>query len=125
MTEKKRKLILIHMLFCVAVAVSMFVWTAVFGSSCPSKIFFKLPCPFCGMTRAWLSFFKFDLIDAFKYQPLFSVSPFYLFLLFHDEHVFPRLKRFRKALLVLITVLFVLAFAIRILPTDIDFFYAL
>lgn len=42
-----------------------------FNQICPSKIFFGLPCPGCGMSRALFLFFTFHPIKAFFMHPLF------------------------------------------------------
>lgn len=46
-----------------------------FGSIC---IFYNLtgiPCPSCGMTRAYLALFQGDFKEAFLYHPLFPLVP--------------------------------------------------
>lgn len=46
------------------------------GMGCPFRFFLGVSCPGCGITRAWLSFFKGDLSLAFYYHPLFlTVAP--------------------------------------------------
>ncbi len=125
MNKEKRKLVLTHVLFCCVFGLSMIILTHIFGSSCPSKIVLRLPCPFCGMTRAWISAFKLDPVNAFKYHPLFLLAPAYLFFLFHDDKVFPKLKRFRTVFITVFSIMLVLVFVLRILPVNIDFFHTL
>ncbi len=43
-------------------------------STCFSWLVFGIPCPVCGMTRAWLSFMKWDLLGAIKFHPLFPLA---------------------------------------------------
>ena len=40
---------------------------------CPFRIITGIPCPGCGMTRAFTSLFHFDLTRAFLYHPLFPL----------------------------------------------------
>lgn len=40
---------------------------------CPVKMIFGIPCPGCGMTRAFLSFVRLDFKKAFDYHPLFPI----------------------------------------------------
>lgn len=64
-TQKVKKFLLIHFM----VAVIVFVY--IFAVGCPMHRFFGIPCPGCGLSRAWISFFTFDFKQAFKYHPLF------------------------------------------------------
>lgn len=43
---------------------------------CPFRFFFGVSCPGCGMTRALISLFKFDLVSAFYFHPLVFIMPF-------------------------------------------------
>ena len=40
---------------------------------CPFSFFLGIPCPFCGMTRAFLCVLKGDLIEAFYFHPLWPL----------------------------------------------------
>ncbi|MEG2295637.1 MAG: DUF2752 domain-containing protein, partial [Oscillospiraceae bacterium] len=51
------------------------------GINCPIKAFFGIPCAGCGMTRAWLSFFSWNIKAAFYFHPLFLFAPLVLFLI--------------------------------------------
>ena len=42
-------------------------------SICLFRFLFGIPCPACGMTRAYISLFRGDIEDAFWYHPLFWV----------------------------------------------------
>lgn len=61
----------------------LFVWAAVFG--CPVYRLIGLPCPGCGMTRAWFQVLRLDFAGAFHWHPLFWILPFLvlLFLFFN------------------------------------------
>jgi hypothetical protein len=43
---------------------------------CPFRLLTGIPCPGCGMTRAFLSAFQLDFRSAFLYHPLFPVVLF-------------------------------------------------
>ncbi|MBO5182799.1 MAG: DUF2752 domain-containing protein [Bacilli bacterium] len=47
---------------------------------CFFKLLFKLPCPGCGLTRAFLEIFKLNITKAFYYNIL-SI-PLFIFLLY-------------------------------------------
>lgn len=53
--------------------------TLIFGHVSPSVIFFGLPCPGCGLTRAGLLFLVGDFVGSFNMHPL--LIPIVLFLL--------------------------------------------
>lgn len=40
---------------------------------CPFKFFLGIPCPGCGMSRAFLCLLRFDIRGAFHYHPLFPI----------------------------------------------------
>ena len=40
---------------------------------CPSLFLLGIPCPFCGMTRAFLCVLHGDILKAFYYHPLWPV----------------------------------------------------
>ena len=49
----------------------LFLWFS--GYRCPLLFFFGIPCPFCGMTRAFLCVLRGDLLTAFYFHPLWPV----------------------------------------------------
>lgn len=66
----------------------LFLWFS--GYQCPLLFFFGIPCPFCGMTRAFLCLLSGDLTTAFYYHPLwpvvlgiFIIFPLWKFRLLH------------------------------------------
>lgn len=42
---------------------------------CGIRQIFAIPCPTCGMTRAFFSLFRGDIIAAFRFHPLFWLIP--------------------------------------------------
>ncbi|MDR2736552.1 MAG: DUF2752 domain-containing protein [Gracilibacteraceae bacterium] len=57
-------------LLATAVAAAV-LFTLKFG--CPFLAVSGIPCPGCGMTRAFLAFFRLDFAQAFLYHPMFPV----------------------------------------------------
>lgn len=59
-----------------------------FRYECIFKKTFCIPCPSCGMTRAWISIKNFDIIESFKYNiltlPIFIFSIISLLVLISD-----------------------------------------
>ena len=54
------------------------------GYVCPFRVLTRLPCPGCGMTRAWLSLLHGDLSAAFRFHPFFWAVPVLLVFLLTD-----------------------------------------
>ncbi|MDR0485787.1 MAG: DUF2752 domain-containing protein, partial [Elusimicrobiota bacterium] len=54
-------------------AVSLFLIYALDG--CIIRALFSIPCPACGLSRAWLNFFSGKIDAAFYYHPLFFLAP--------------------------------------------------
>lgn len=67
---------------------------------CPFKRIFGLPCPGCGLTRAWLCFLSGDWGQAIRYHPLFLPTPLFIFLTAHrDTSLLPKSRLLDGALI--------------------------
>ncbi|MBQ7986357.1 MAG: DUF2752 domain-containing protein [Clostridia bacterium] len=69
---------------------------------CPLYEVFGVPCPTCGMTRAWRSVLSFDLATAFSMHPLFLL-PLLVFVK----------KAHKKWVLITVCGIFILVYIIR------------
>lgn len=67
---------------------------------CVIKKLTGLPCPTCGMSRAWLSVFRLDIMAAFQYHPMFWGLPVLGLLYVLEGFPFPG-ERCTKVLYVL------------------------
>ncbi|MBQ7968884.1 MAG: DUF2752 domain-containing protein [Clostridia bacterium] len=82
------------------------------GFSCVFREYLGIQCPGCGMTRAYASLLKLDVVSAFKYHPMFwSVPLIYAYILF-DLPLFSR--KIDKIILLSILFGFLLVFGVRI-----------
>ena len=83
---------------------------------CPFRFFFGVPCPGCGMTRAFLSLIKLDFSSAFNYHPLIFIMPLIaLYLIIrHFKGAFLG-KKTEKLLAALVIAAFVAVYLIRLL----------
>ncbi|MBQ9938019.1 MAG: DUF2752 domain-containing protein [Oscillospiraceae bacterium] len=72
-TKISRKEVLdkLQILLVIGVAVTLL---AVSGIGCPIRFLFGVPCPGCGITRAWMSALHGNIADAFRWHPLFLVA---------------------------------------------------
>ena len=59
-----------HILFIISLFL-LFLW--IMGYQCPLLFFFGIPCPFCGMTRAFLCVLEGDLAKSFYFHPLWPI----------------------------------------------------
>ena len=73
-------------LITTAVLLAVVVGMRVFAVSCPFLAWTGLPCPTCGMTRAWIAALQLDFQTAFAYHPLFWTVPIlYLYFLYDGK----------------------------------------
>ena len=68
----------------VAIVVIMYC----FEIPCLFKFAFDIPCPGCGMTRAYLSLIKLDFIAALNFHPMFWSIPLLGLLYLFDGKLF-------------------------------------
>ena len=74
---------------CLLIAVIVAVMY-LFHIPCPFKAIFSIPCPGCGMTRAYLSLLSFDFVKALEYNPMFWSVPVLFVFYFFDGRVFKK-----------------------------------
>ncbi|OCN05287.1 hypothetical protein A4S06_09270 [Erysipelotrichaceae bacterium MTC7] len=63
----------------------------VLGYHCPINSILGIPCPGCGMTRAFLQLLQLDVASALYYHPLCIVFGFYVIFMAYvyiKEHTF-------------------------------------
>jgi hypothetical protein len=73
---------------------------------CPIVRLFGVCCPLCGTTRAWISFLSGEITEAFRYHPLFLISPVWFFMAVHYKAIFQSHKIIDYFLLCYAMVLF-------------------
>lgn len=54
---------------------------------------FGIICPACGVTRAWLAFFRWDFEEAFRFHALFPIVPIYILVFIHRDTDLLRKRR--------------------------------
>ena len=72
LAESLKSFLILAIIGGIAVVLSLFVGI----SPCIFYHITGLPCPACGLTRAFISLARFDLWQAFVYHPLFILVPF-------------------------------------------------
>lgn len=104
MSEKKKLLIAYLIFILVGIFFSII---SLFRSSsmCMFYNYTSIPCPACGMTRAFKSLLSFDIMNAFWYHPLFP-----LVLLF--PYIFVKMN---KRLIFIVGGIFIITWIIRLI----------
>ena len=69
----------------------LFVWYY-FRLPCVLRFLTGIPCPTCGMTRAWQYALHLDLASAFRQHPMFWAVPLLILFLMYDGALFPKAK---------------------------------
>lgn len=65
----------------------LMVYNFLFGTVCIFKAIFGIPCPSCGMSRAWIEILNNNYKLAFHYHPLFWIVPVIVFLFLFKEKI--------------------------------------
>lgn len=87
MCRKRNALLMIGGICVLCVLVLANMW------KCPVYSIFGVPCPCCGVTRAWIAFLKGELLLAFRYHGLFPLIPVFLVCAVWRMLDIPRKKR--------------------------------
>ena len=69
----------------------LIAWVAL-ALPCPIRFLTGIPCPGCGMSRAWLAVLQLDIAAAFSYHPMFWVLPVLALFILYDCAVFRRMR---------------------------------
>ena len=86
MQKNYRIRLLILALFCIALLGIVYL-----GLNCPIRSLTGIPCPGCGMTRAWLAALRLDILGAFRYHPMFwSVPVLMAYYIFDGRIIRPK-----------------------------------
>lgn len=93
-------------------SVLLLLWLIVDGF-CPFRRLIGIPCPTCGMSRAWLAFFRLDLPTAFRLHPMFWSVPILILFPMYDGRLFPQEKLNGLVLFLLLAAYFV-CYALRL-----------
>lgn len=85
------------------------------GEICPFHSLLGIPCPGCGMTRAFLALLRGDVRKAFYWHPLFPlvILIFLVFLLKRKYKVIENIWQ-NKLILKSVILLFILCYIIRL-----------
>ena len=75
---------------------------------CIPRFLTGIPCPTCGLTRAWLCALRLDFRGAFLQYPMFWSIPILVLYLLFDGRLFPNEKANIRILICLIAGVFLI-----------------
>ena len=89
-SEKKKRILRIVVLHVVALAVLLLIWR------CPFYLLFGVPCPGCGITRAYRALLSGNVAEAFALNPMFLPAGLAFWYVIHrrflPKHPGPRVE---------------------------------
>lgn len=104
------------------IGVLFIAWLALYllDIGCVFRLMTGIPCPGCGMTRAWLAALRLDFAAAIAYHPLFWVVPLAFVLTFvRDEATSGKAKHGIDIAIAVLCVLVVVVWIVRLInPVD-------
>ena len=112
--KRLKRFLVIHGVVLLSIPFFIFVYT------CPVHYFLHIPCPGCGITRAYIAILSLDWKAAFQYHPLFfMVLPMLLYVP-HRGILKKRLKDKTEILIFISTViLFIAIYIVRMFDENI------
>lgn len=84
---------------------------------CPLRQLLHIPCPGCGITRAWLCLLRFDFSGAFRMHIMFWSAPLLVLYCLFDGKLLPG-KYADRVILALIGSGFVANWVLRLIEVD-------
>lgn len=90
---------------------------------CIIRTLIGIPCPGCGMTRAWIEAINLNFYEAFKFHPLFLLAPILIILIIiRGKESTDKYTKYIDISIVVIIILFLGVYVFRMyryFPSDI------
>lgn len=99
------------------IGVLFVAWLALYllDIGCVFRLMTGIPCPGCGMTRAWLAALRLDFAAAIAYHPLFWAVPIAFVLAFvREETTSGKVKRGIDIVIAVLCVLVIAVWIVRL-----------
>lgn len=94
-------------------ALTLLAFYIYFDIPCVFLTLLGVPCPGCGMTRAWRYAFQLDFFNAFKYNSMFWSVPVIGILVLFDGKLFKN-EKFNRAVVIILAIGFVTAYLAKL-----------
>jgi len=99
----------------VVIGIGAFFLSRLFGTVCPFKAAIGIPCPGCGMTRAYIAALRGYFKSAFYWHPLFPLAPVLTgALAVYTFAKKPHTRKIAEIILIAVAVLFVAVWVFRL-----------
>ena len=107
-------------LSCIGVLFVAWLVLYLLDIGCVFRLMTGIPCPGCGMTRAWLAALRLDFAAAIAYHPLFWAVPIAFVLAFvREETTSVKVKRGIDIVIAVLCVLVICVWIVRLVnPVD-------
>lgn len=107
----------------IVILILAFSFILAFNIKCIIRTLIGIPCPGCGMTRAWIEAINLNFYEAFKFHPLFLLAPILIILIIiRGGESIDKYTKYIDISIVIIVVLFLGVYAFRMymyFPNDV------
>lgn len=113
--QNKNRKLLKHFVI-ISICIAYIFLTDALNIGCPFRWLTGIPCPACGITRAYLSFCSLDFRGAFLNHPLFWLLPVLVFIGIHKDTNMLKFLNEKTTRIILISgaILFIAVYFIRL-----------
>lgn len=102
-------------LIIIIVALLLFLILALLGIyKCPFEYILGIPCPTCGITRAFVSLLHFNITDSFYYYALWPLAVlFFIFIILIQLNILKVNKKTFNIICIILAIIILIYFIIR------------
>ncbi len=83
-------------------------------TGCPIYNIFKIECPACGTTRAWICFLNGDFKKALDYNLFFFIMPFFIVYFLFKDYIPKKVTKYCDISLIVFAVFILIYHIIRL-----------
>ncbi len=79
-----KKIVITHIGYLLVLMLYIVI-SLIFDIGCPIRRVIRVPCPACGISRAWYHALRLEFRRAFEYHPLFFFIPVFVLFFIHCD----------------------------------------